>query len=79
MYVELIRTPVYAMYERSRLVLIILGVALATEAICMSVSLAFGLPKITFNEICSVTFVPTSIIIYGYAHLSVVDICEPMY
>lgn len=35
----------------------------------MVTSLALALPGVTFDEICTVTNVPTSILIYGFVNL----------
>lgn len=56
---------VYAMYAQSRRVLIFLGFAFATEITCMVVSLVLAIPKVEYDAICTVTYVPTTILIYG--------------
>jgi hypothetical protein len=56
---------VYALYSESKKVIALVAFSFLTELVAMSVSLAHGLPLITYDAICSTTSWPTALNLYG--------------
>jgi len=60
---------VHALYHRQRAIRVIVVLFLVLEIIGMVVGLALSLPGIQFDGICSVSFIPHSLAIYGLASI----------
>jgi hypothetical protein len=64
-HVRALTGAVYAMYAQARVVLVVLGAAFVLEMAGMITSLAMAVPGIRYTDICTVTAVPSSILLYG--------------